>query len=187
MNRFDALGRRMRAAHASWQLGVSDLTLAQVNHHEREGVLPIAFSLVHLVTTEDIRLSATLGLPDSIWKAEGIQHAIGANVPSVARGTPIDVAETLTLADLDAWRDYQTRVFAQTDAQLARLDDARWDEVVLEEVPTAMHGGFLHLLVGDNSVSMGDYFEVVLYHHSLRHLGELEHARALVGLTGVGG
>ena len=187
MNRFEALGRRMRAAHASWQLAVSDLTLDQVNHHERDGVLPIAFSLVHLVTTEDIRLSATLDLPDSIWKADGIQQRIGANVPSVARGTPIDVAETLALSNLDAWRDYQTRVFAQTDAQLSLLDDSRWDEVVLESVPEAMHGGFLHLLVGDGPVSMGDYFEVVLYHHSLRHLGELEHARSLVGLTGVGG
>jgi hypothetical protein len=187
MNRFETLGRRMRAAHASWQLAVADLTLDQVNHHEREGVLPIAFSLVHLVTTEDIRLSATLGLPNSIWKAEGIQHKIGANVLSVARGTPIDVAETLTLTDLDAWRDYQSRVFAQTDEQLAALDDSRWDEVVFEAVPESMHGGFLHLLVGNGPVTLGDYFEVVLYHHALRHLGELEHARALVGLTGVGG
>jgi hypothetical protein len=36
-------------------------------------------------------------------------------------------------------------------------------------------------------VTLGNYLEVVVYHHSLRHLGELEHARALVGLGGVGG
>jgi hypothetical protein len=50
-----------------------------------------------------------------------------------------------------------------------------------------MHGGFMHLLVGDGPVTLGDYMEVVVYHHALRHLGELEHARGLVGLHGVGG
>ena len=51
----------------------------------------------------------------------------------------------------------------------------------------AMRVGFLHLLCGYVPVSLVDYLEVVLYHHSLSHLGELEHARALVGLHGVGG
>jgi hypothetical protein len=187
MNRFDALNRRIGAAHASWQLAVADLTVEQVNHHERTGVLPIAFSLVHLVTTEDIRVSATFGLQDSIWKADHVQDQIGANVPSVARGTPIDVSETLSLTDINAWREYQTRVFAQTESLIGRQPDSRWDEVMLERVPENMHGGFLHLLVGDSAVILGDYLEVVVYHHAIRHLGELEHARSLVGLTGVGG
>ncbi len=187
MNRFSALNRRVGAAHASWQLAVADLTVEQVNYHERHGVLPIAFSIVHLVTTEDIRVSATFGLPDSIWKAENIQSQIGANVPSVARGTPIDVSETLTLTDIDAWRAYQTRVFAQTEALLAAQEDIRWDDIIMDAVPEPMRGGYLHLMVGDGPVTLGDYLEVVVYHHALRHLGELEHARALVGLTGVGG
>ena len=112
---------------------------------------------------------------------------LGVTVPAVFRGTPMEVAESLRFRDIDAWRAYQTEAFRQTDDLLAATDDARWDEVYLEHVPVAMHGGFMHLLVGDGQVTLGDYLEVVLYHHALRHLGELEHARALVGLHGVGG
>lgn len=187
MNRFHELARRMRPVHRAWQDAVADLTLAHVNHHERAGVLPISFSLMHLVTTEDFRICASLTQQESLWRAGGWAERIGVTVPSVMRGTPIEVAETLRFADLDAWREYQAAVFAQTLSALEDEDDARWDEVAFESVPDAMHGGFLHVLVGDGAVSLGDYLEVVIYHHGIRHLGELEHARALVGLRGVGG
>jgi hypothetical protein len=186
MNRFADLARRMRPVHASWQLAVADLTLDQVNHVEREGILPIAFSLMHLVTTEDIRGSTVLkGEP--LWMDGNWAGRIGVTVPSVARGTPIDVAESLRFHDLEAWRAYQTAVFAKTDAMLATQADSHWDEIWLERVPDGMRGGFLDMLVGPNPVTVGDFCEVVLYHHGLRHLGELEHARSLVGLHGVGG
>ncbi|HRA49259.1 MAG TPA: DinB family protein [Thermomicrobiales bacterium] len=187
MNNFATLARRMHAAQASWQAAVSDLTLEQVNHFERPGVLPIAFSLMHLVTTEDIRLSAVLIGGESHWASGGWEQRTGVNVPSVMRGTPMAVAESLRIGDLDAWRQYQTEVFARTNEVLLTTDQSRWNETYLETIPDAMRGGFLHLLCGEGQVSLGDYLEVVLYHHSLRHLGELEHARALVGLHGVGG
>lgn len=187
MNRFHELRRRMRPVHQSWQEAVADLTLEHVNHHERAGVLPIAFSLMHLVNTEDFRICERITGQEPLWKAGGWAEKVGVSVPAVFRGTPMDVAETLRFQDIDAWRDYQTAAFAQTDALLLAADDARWDEIYLEAVPAAQQGGFIHLLVGDGPVRLGDYLEVVLYHHALRHLGELEHARALVGLHGVGG
>ena len=52
MNRFHVLARRMRPVHQSWQEAAADLTLEQANHHERAGVLPITFSLMHLVHDE---------------------------------------------------------------------------------------------------------------------------------------
>jgi hypothetical protein len=109
------------------------------------------------------------------------------NVPAVFRGTPIEVAETLRFKDIDAWRAFQSEVFAQTMDALARTEDDRYDEVVLAEIPDSLRGGWLHMLSGDGPVRMGDYLETVLYHHAIRHLGELEHARSLVGLHGVGG
>jgi DinB superfamily len=187
MTRLEDLHRRMQPAHASWQAAVSDLTLEQVNHQERPRVLPIAFSLMHLVNTEDARLCAEVAGQESLWVREGWAERVRPSVQSVFRGTPLEVAETLRFGDLDAWRAYQSAVFAQTDMLLASMDDARWDDVWLEQVPDSMRGGFLHLLSGDGSIVFGDFLEVVLYHHSLRHLGELEHARSLVGLTGVGG
>jgi hypothetical protein len=41
----DSLRRRVRGMNTLWQRDVSDMTLDQVNHHERPGVLPIAFSV----------------------------------------------------------------------------------------------------------------------------------------------
>jgi hypothetical protein len=187
MNRFHELARRMRPVHQSWQAAVADLTLEHVNHHERSGVLPIAFSLMHLVNTEDLRSCERITGQPPLWQAGGWAERVGNTVPAVFRGTPMEVAESLRFADIDAWREYQTAVFAQTISLLEGVDDARWDEVYLDAVPESQYGGFLHTLVGDGQVRLGDYLEVVIYHHALRHLGELEHARALVGLRGVGG
>jgi len=187
-NRFHDLLRRMRPVHATWQDAAADLTLEQANHLERAGVLPVAFSLMHLVTTEDRFVSTTLlAKQPMLWDEGGWPDKVGNTVPEVRRGTPIAVAEQLRFADIDAWRAYQTAAFARTEAALEQMEASRWDDVALPAVPPAMRGGFLHRLVGDEPVHLGDYAEVVLYHHALRHLGELEHARALVGLTGVGG
>jgi hypothetical protein len=187
MNRFLNLADRMRAAHGSWQMAVEDLTLDHVNHHERHGVLPISFSLMHLVNSEDYRMSERLSGNAPVWDTGGWAERVGVTVPAVFRGTPVEVAETLRFANLDAWRSYQTTVFAQTQSLLRSTEDARWDEVYLDQVPNLMSRGFLALLCGSGPVTLGNYLEVVVYHHSLRHLGELEHARALVGLGGVGG
>jgi hypothetical protein len=187
MNRFHVLARRMRPVHLSWQDAVADLTLDQVNHHERAGVLPIAFSLMHLVNTEDFRSTAYLSDRKPLWEREAWADKVGNTVPAVFRGTPMEVAESLRFEDVNAWREYQTAVFRQTDDLLASTDDERWDEIVFPALPESQYGGFLHKLVGEGPVTLGDILEVVLYHHGLRHLGELEHARGLVGLHGVGG
>ena len=187
MNPWSDLNRRMRPVHAQWQAAVADLTLEQVNHHERAGVLPIAFSLQHLVTTEDRNVSERFYDEPMLWESGKWAEKVGASVPSVRRGTPIEVAEALRFADIDAWREYQTAVFERTTGAFAAAEPGRWTEVAMDAVPPSMQGGFLHLLVGDGPVYLGDYVEVVVYHHAIRHLGELEHARALVGLTGVGG
>ena len=49
----DSLQRRMRALHSLYEDAVATMTLDQVNHFEREGVVPIAFSLFHIVNMMD--------------------------------------------------------------------------------------------------------------------------------------
>ena len=49
----DSLRRRMRAMHSLWEEAVATMDLDQVNHVEREPVLPIAFSLFHFTQIED--------------------------------------------------------------------------------------------------------------------------------------
>ena len=41
----DSLQRRMRAMHSLYDQAVSSMSIEHVNHFERDGVLPIAFSL----------------------------------------------------------------------------------------------------------------------------------------------
>ena len=49
----DSLRNRIRALNALWERAIADLTLGQVNHHERAGVLPIAFSFSHYIRAQD--------------------------------------------------------------------------------------------------------------------------------------
>ncbi|MCH8994289.1 MAG: hypothetical protein IH959_04895 [Chloroflexi bacterium] len=50
-----SLRNRIRALNTIWERAVSDMTLEQVNHHERPGVLPLAFSMSHYIRSVDQR------------------------------------------------------------------------------------------------------------------------------------
>ena len=68
----DSLQRRMRALHSLYVDAVATMDLDQVNHFEREGVLPIAFSLFHIVNMMDASFLLMTGTPpiwDETWEA----------------------------------------------------------------------------------------------------------------------
>lgn len=177
--------RRVAAMHSLWQTALQDMTLDQVNHHERAGVLPITFSLFHYVQGEDRSVSERLLGAEPLWTSGGWAEATGIAAESLRRGTPIADAEQVRLSDLDAWSGYQTQVFTRTEAALAAQPAARFHEVAYPVVPESMKGGFIELLAGDGPVHLGDLMDVFLYQHGMRHIGEIEHARALVGLGGL--
>lgn len=184
---FDSLKRRIGAMHHLWDLAIADLTLEQVNHHERAGVLPIAFSLMHYVGGEDRNTSQFLLDQAMLWETGGWERRIGVSVPSVDRGTPIEVAEQLRFRHLDAWREYQRSVFARTEAALEALPPDRYLERPFgDEIPASMAGAFISFVVPPGQpIRLLDVIECFIYQHGIRHLGEIEHARALVGLGGV--
>ncbi len=184
-NPWVSLNRRVAAVHHLWRRAVADVTLDQVNHHERDGVVPIAFSLMHFVNNEDRYVTERLAGGAQLWEDEGWAERVGGNVPQVRRGAALSVAEAVQFGDLDAWREYQDAVFARTEAALAALPEERFAEVVFPQVPDAMRGGFMAMLAGDGPIRLGDMMDVVLYQHGMRHLGEIEHARSLVGLGGL--
>ena len=173
--------------HGLWRLGTNDLTLEQVNHHERPGVLPIAFTLMHAVRSEDGTTSRFLLHEPTLWEAGNWAARVGVSVPDVGRGTPVEVAETLRFADLDAWRDYQAGVFARTEQAIAELAPERLSELPLGgELPESARGSFLSMVVEPGKPPrLIDILECFVYQHGIRHIGELEHARALVDLGGV--
>jgi hypothetical protein len=178
--------RRVAAVHALWQQGVSDLTVEQVNHFERTGVLPIAFTLMHFVVGEDRNVARYLGGRALLWDAEGWSRRVGLVGQPPMRGTPMADAEQVRLSDVDAWRAYQTAVFTRTDRALATLPLDRFAEKAMDRPPPdALKGSFLGLIVPEGDPRVSDVCEAYIFQHAVRHLGELEHARALVGLGGL--
>ncbi len=68
----DSLRRRMRALFSLYDDAVATMDLEQVNHFEREGVLPIAFSLFHIVNMVDasfLLMTGTAPVWDDEWRA----------------------------------------------------------------------------------------------------------------------
>jgi hypothetical protein len=177
----------MRALHAVWDAAVADLSAEQANHHERAGVLPIAFSLYHTVCGEDGAIGRFVLGEGRVWDRDGWAARVGVDVDHVPRGTPIDEGERVRLRDMDAWRAYQRAVFARTDAALSELRPDRLAEPVFDGAyPDAIRGGFLDAMLGGSGpVRLADALEAFVYQHGIRQLGEVEHARALIGLRGL--
>lgn len=177
---------RITAVHELWQEGVADLTVDQVNHFERAGVLPIAFTLMHYVVGEDRNVARHLGADALLWDQQGWAKRVGLVGEPPMRGTPMADAERIRLGDIHAWRAYQTAVFARTESALAALPLDRFAQKALDRPPAdKLKGAFIALLVPEGDFHVSDVCEAYLFQHAVRHLGELEHARALVGLGGL--
>jgi len=175
---------RVRGLHALWQRGVADLTVEQVNHVEREGVLPIAFSLVHYVRGQDAHAIEVLYAPGLLWDEHAPRFRHEGIIPS--RGSAMSDAERVRIHDMDAWRRYQAAVFARTEDALARMTSERYKHLMFDgKRPESLAGGFLAAYVPEGPIDRRQAIEAWIYQHGCRHLGELEHARALVGLGGL--
>lgn len=177
-----SLLERLRASHRLFDQVVADLTAEQANHVERPGVLPIAFSLAHAVVSHDRNVARLFGEP-MLWDAHAARVRLEGGVPF--RGTPMADAERVRIGDMDAWRAYQRAAFERTERLVAQAPLETLGRRV-EVTPQQFAGGFLALLAGTpERVRVLEALEAWIYQHTIRHAGEIEHARALVGLGGV--
>ena len=181
-----SLRNRLRAMNALWQRAVSDMTLEQVNHKEREGVLPIAFSLSHFMRAQDQAASGPFLRDKTEWEAGGWAAKIGVTVDRLGREESVEEMEDIRFADFDAWRTYQSAVIARTDGVLDGLTDETLREVLMPKLPPNMQQIFCAMVIGpDAPLRKLEVLECFVYQHGLRHMGEIEHGRALVGLRGM--
>ena len=178
---------RVAAMNGMLDDAVADLTVDQVNHVERAGVLPIAFSLLHVVGGQDRSVSRYLaGNAAPLWDTGDWAKRIGFTDAHPARGTAMADAEKVRIGDLKAWREYQSAVFAKTGSALQNAPLALFDtDAFGGERPPAAKGSFLFALVPSGPIRVADVVEAYIFQHAARHLGEIEHARALVGLGGI--
>jgi hypothetical protein len=90
------------------------------------------------------------------------------------------------IGDLDAWKEYQAQVIARTHDFLETIDEGLLAEVVMPQLPPHMQNIFCGIVVGPgNPIRKLEVLECFVYQHGLRHMGEVEHGRALVGLQGM--
>jgi hypothetical protein len=180
----DSLRRRMRAMHSLYEDAVASMDLSHVNHFEREGVLPIAFSLFHYINMEDssyFLITGELPIFDEAW-ATKIDPAIADH------GKHKTVAEMVhqRIGDLDAFIAYQSAVFARTEAWLATLQRSDLDRVVIARpLPPQVASTYSARVAGPEGITVLDATECWMYQHGLRHMGEIELGRGLVGLQGM--
>ena len=180
----DSLGRRIRAMHSLYADALATMGPHHVNHVEREGVLPIAFSLFHYTNMQDVSLAAISGegvVWDDDWQ-DRVEMAIDDH------GKERTVAEMLhqRIGDYAAFGDYQREVFARTEAWLDRLEPADLARVVVPRpLPPVVADTYSARVAGEQGITVLDALECWIYQHGLRHMGEIELARGLVGLGGM--
>jgi hypothetical protein len=180
----DSLQRRMRAMHSLWEDAVASMDLGQVNHVEREPVLPIAFSLFHFVQIEDgsaTMLGAGPMIYDDDWATR-----MGLTIADHGKHKTVDEMVGQRIGDYGEFAEYMRLVFAKTETWLAALDPAALHEVVVARpFPAQIATTFSARVAGEVGITRLDGTECWIYQHGLRHMGEIEHARALVGLQGM--
>ena len=182
----DSLRNRVAALNVLWQRAASDLTVEQMNHHERAGVLPMAFSFSHYVRAQDQAMSGPYLRQAPLWVSGGWAAKVGVSVDALGREETIEEMQHLSFRDVDAWRAYQSEVVARTAAVLETLTADMLGEVLMPKLPPNMRNIFCAIVIGpDAPLRKLEVMECFVYQHGLRHMGEVEHGRALVGLQGM--
>lgn len=182
----DSLRNRIRAMNVLWERAISDLTLEQVNHQEREGVLPMAFSFSHFMQTQDTSISMPFLRELPLWQAGGWAEKIGVTVNAFGREESVEVMQNIRFGNLDAYKEYQAAVIARTNAVLDTLTEEAVLDVMMPALPPNMQQIFCAIVIGPSApLRKLEVLECFIYQHGLRHMGEIEHGRALVGLQGM--
>ena len=105
----DSLQRRMRALHSLYNQALSTMTLEHVNHFEREGVLPIAFSLFHITNMIDSSFMLITGqMP--IWNDEWNKRVMPA-IADHGKHKTVDEMIGQRIGNYEAFQEYLQIVF----------------------------------------------------------------------------
>lgn len=180
----DSLQRRMRTMHSLYYQAVGTMDIEHVNHFEREGVLPIAFSLFHYTNMEDACFMMITG-EAPLWNDEW-QARVQMSINDHGKHRTVDEMVFQRIGDFDAFKEYQRAVFDRTEAKLATIDPAELTRVLIAPpYPPQVASTYSARCAGPQGIMVLDGFECWMYQHGLRHMGEIELARGLVGLAGM--
>ena len=180
----DSLQRRMRAMHSLYYQAVDSMEIEHVNHFEREGVLPIAFCLFHYTNMQDASFMLLTGIAP-VWNDEW-QQRVQMSINDHGKHKTVDEMIHQRIGDYAAFKEYMRTVFDRTEAYLDALDPADLTRVVITHpFQPQIASTYSARVAGPQGITVLDGFECWLYQHGLRHMGEIELARGLVGLGGM--
>jgi hypothetical protein len=180
----DSLQRRMRAMHSLYYDAVDTMTIDHVNHFEREGVVPIAFCLFHITNMIDASFLAMTGTPP-IWNDDWAAK-VNMTINDHGKHRTVDEMVNQRMGDYDAFKEYMRAVFTRTEDWLDQLDPAELSRVVVTRpFPPHIASTYSARVAGPEGITLLDATECWIYQHGLRHMGEIELARGLVGLLGM--
>jgi hypothetical protein len=180
----DSLQRRMKAMHSLYHQAVSTMDIEHVNHFEREGVVPIAFCLFHITNMIDASFMMITGVAP-IWNADW-QARVQMTIDDHGKHKTVDEMIHQRIGDYEAFQEYMRAVFTRTEEWLEQLDPAELDRVVIPRpFPPQIASTYSARVAGEQGITLLDATECWIYQHGLRHMGEIELARGLVGLGGM--
>jgi hypothetical protein len=147
-------------------------------------VLPIAFCLFHITNMIDASFMLMTGTAP-IWNAEW-QQRVGMTIDDHGKHRTVDEMVHQRIGDYDAFQEYMRAVFARTEAWLDQLEPAELDRLVIPRpFPPQIASTYSARVAGPDGITLLDATECWIYQHGLRHMGEIELARGLVGLNGM--
>jgi hypothetical protein len=179
-----SLLRRLAAVHSLYYDACATMTLEQVNAVTQPTTLPIAFSLVHQVLIEDasiVFLGGPLPQFDDGWARD-----IGLEIVNDGKEKSVEEMMHQRVGDFEALQAFQRLVFSATEDFAGSIEPSTFNDVI---VPTpygpTIANTFSARVGGEGGITRSDALECWIYQHALRHMGEIEHARSLVGLQGM--
>jgi hypothetical protein len=179
-----SLSRRLAAVHSLYYDACATMDLEQVNRVVMPGVLPIAFSLVHQLLIEDgsvVFIGGPVPLMSETWATR-----MGLAINDPGKEKSVEEMMNQRIGDYEAFLEFQRLVFQATEDFVTGIDPATFcDVIVAAPYGPSVAQTFSARVGGAQGISRSDALECWIYQHALRHMGEIEHARALVGLTGM--
>lgn len=162
----------LRSMHQLLDKAVEGMTADQLNFRPAEGGVTGFFSLWHYVRTEDNIINfVTQGRP-TVWLEGGYDVAFGLPRTSQGTGMTDEQAQAVRIGDVAKWHEYQSAVWAATDAFLASMSPAEFESRKVTIKPLG-------------EMSLWDGIFGVCLTHGYRHVGEIEYVRGVQGLGGL--
>jgi hypothetical protein len=180
----DSLQRRMKAQHSLYRDAVATMDVDHVNHVHRPGDLPIAFSLFHIINMMDasfMLLTGAMPIWNEQWQSE-VQMAI----PDHGKHRTHAEMSEQRVGNYPALIRYMEEVFTRTETWLETIAPTELERVVIPPpFPPQVASTFSARVAGPAGITVLDGLECWIYQHGLRHMGEIEWARGMLGLGGM--